>query len=566
MDFPRVGETVAQRFRIDAVLARGGMGLVFKATQLALNRPVALKILLPSQLGDTKSEGRFLREVEIIQGLAHPNIVTIFDHGTHGELLYIAMELLEGVDLSDYLKEHGPLSQGKIYRFSEQILQALCVAHRRGIVHRDIKASNVFVSHLKSQTDILKLLDFGIAKSLQDDAGLTGTGNVCGTTAYMAPEMLLGGELSLAVDVYALGLLIAEMALGRRVVSGSSLGHHLAAHTRGRVSLPPPLSDSLLEAIVVKACSRQVETRYRDAMAMLADLREAAPQCDPSLKIPRQVAASFHILPSEFAEELALDEGVTRDADFSEVEAFLRASMDSIGTEKLARLELEQREQRSDARVDEIAADSTGHPRSTALPDTVRPEAESTSETDGNRFVAPVDEHDSFNHGRGDAARDDPLSEPVEDAHEAEEGGLARKWMVVVVLALVLVGAGLGGWIYHAASASPDLRWTSGEEVVEVLKAEGWNLAPPTVEQSSQREVWRIVAFKSGESVIVRVFVCRESSMVCFDSGSGGTWLKGSSTGIQILAGPGSDGGSVDAVVEMLAAGSQSVRPPTVGP
>jgi serine/threonine protein kinase len=181
-------------YRIDALLGQGGMGHVFRATDTRLNRPVAIKICKEAFLD------RFEQESRCIASISHPNVWTLYDVGPN----YLVMELVEGETLAARLKR-GKLSINETIRFAAQIAEALAVAHAKGIIHRDLKPANIMLS--KSG---VKVLDFGLAKSAMDPS-LTAAGGVMGTPVYMAPERLEGKEADVRSDIYALGLILAEM-------------------------------------------------------------------------------------------------------------------------------------------------------------------------------------------------------------------------------------------------------------------------------------------------------------------------------------------------------------------
>ncbi|MBI3072298.1 MAG: serine/threonine protein kinase [Deltaproteobacteria bacterium] len=214
------GTVVAGRFRVVGFLGRGGMGVVYEATQLSVNRSVALKILPAgiSKIPDVVR--RFRREAEIIASLAHPNIVTLIDFGqTESGELFLAMELVRGVLLADQIQRGIPLPAPTAISIVQQVLLALEHAHAKGIIHRDLKPSNVMLMETGDGVSFVKLLDFGIAKVLTEPtnaptAGLTGVGVVVGTPFYVAPEQAAGGKADARSDIYSAGLLLYELLTG----------------------------------------------------------------------------------------------------------------------------------------------------------------------------------------------------------------------------------------------------------------------------------------------------------------------------------------------------------------
>ena len=269
------GTLIGGRHRIEALLGRGGFGVVYRATQLALDRPVALKVLLPEALGD-EALPRFQREAEIVQRLDHPNIVRLLDFGVGaGAEPYLVFELLQGQTLHEALASAGPLSVARAARVGAQILKALMEAHARGVVHRDIKPANVFLCNFQGEPDFVKVLDFGIAKG-RDSGTLTGRGGVLGTPAYMAPEQANGGVVGFAADLFSLGLMLEEMLTGKAVYGGMSLVDIVREHVSA--SAVPHAASALsspLGPIIHRATSKRAELRYPSAGEMLAHLEAA---------------------------------------------------------------------------------------------------------------------------------------------------------------------------------------------------------------------------------------------------------------------------------------------------
>jgi serine/threonine protein kinase len=212
---PRIDTTLDDRFRIVARLGAGGMGVVYRAVQLSIGREVALKVVR-GVAGETANEvanERFLREARLASRLSHPGIVTTYDYGRTGSgELWIAMEPLRGRSLRSLLVEDGALPLDTALAIAEQVAAALASAHAAGIVHRDVKPSNLMVLDDGS----VKLLDFGLARAQRpdEDASLTRSGVVCGTPAYLAPELALGAIADERSDLYGLGVILHEMVTG----------------------------------------------------------------------------------------------------------------------------------------------------------------------------------------------------------------------------------------------------------------------------------------------------------------------------------------------------------------
>ena len=262
------------RYRIERRLGRGGMADVWAAYDVALAHRVALKIVTGHRPGSS-ALARLEREARALAGLTHPNTVRVFDYGvTEDGLWYYAMELLDGDSLRELVAQAGPLPLARLLHIARQVLRALGEAHTKGIIHRDIKPENVFVAELGGERDVVKLLDFGIAKALaSEDAALTHTGWLTGTPAYMPPEVILGSSADIRSDIYCFGATLyfaATGALPFREVTSAGL---LAAHLN---SAPPPFSSvgdqalpAELERIVARCMAKQPDERYPTTQAVL---------------------------------------------------------------------------------------------------------------------------------------------------------------------------------------------------------------------------------------------------------------------------------------------------------
>jgi len=202
-----IGEMLADRYRIDAELGRGGMGVVYRAHDTLLDRPVAVKVLSDSGLG-TEGRARLLREAQAAARLDHPNIVSVYDAGETESMPFIVMQLVTGASLHDC----GPLSLPQIIAVARQLCDALDHAHAQGIVHRDLKPENVMIFG-SGERLIAKLMDFGLAHS-RDASRLTQEDTLVGTVFYLAPEQALGQPVDGRADLYALGVILYELTTG----------------------------------------------------------------------------------------------------------------------------------------------------------------------------------------------------------------------------------------------------------------------------------------------------------------------------------------------------------------
>ena len=195
-------------YRVDAPVGRGGMGIVYRATDLSLGRPVALKLIAPELSENERFRARFLREPRLAASLDHPNVIPIYEAGEHEGQLYLAMRFVEGSDLKTVLEREGKLTPDRTVKVLGQVAGALDAAHRRALVHRDVKPANVLIDG----EGHVYLTDFGITKQLGGDS--TDTGRVVGTLDYLAPEQIRGEPVDGRTDVYALGCLLYECLAG----------------------------------------------------------------------------------------------------------------------------------------------------------------------------------------------------------------------------------------------------------------------------------------------------------------------------------------------------------------
>ncbi|HZE62852.1 MAG TPA: protein kinase [Pyrinomonadaceae bacterium] len=261
---PMLGHTLDDKYRLDAQLGVGGMGTVYRARHLLIDRPVAVKVLNPRFVEDEAARTRFQREARAAGRLQHTNAVTVTDFGqTEDGYVYIVMELLEGRTLRDILAKEAPLEAARSVSLMLQVSAAVAAAHEAGIIHRDLKPANIFIVQRAEVPSLVKVLDFGIAKlaaeSLEEDEvkTLTQVGAMIGTPRYMSPEQCDGAELTPAADVYSLGVILYEMLTGTVPFSGSTplaiaMKHTSELPRRPRefvASIPAALEDVILHAL-----------------------------------------------------------------------------------------------------------------------------------------------------------------------------------------------------------------------------------------------------------------------------------------------------------------------------
>jgi len=236
---PRIG-TVFAGYRIEGVLGRGGMSVVYRAENLRLGNTVALKLLAPELAQDEGFRERFVRESRTAASLQHPHIIPIYDAGDAEGLLYIAMRYVEGADLKTLVREVGELEPARVVRIGTQVASALDAAHARGLIHRDVKPANILLEVGPEGKDHAYLADFGLTKNVDSHSGITGSGQFVGTIDYMAPEQIEGREVDARVDVYALGCVLFECLAGVPPYTRETEVAVLWAHMRDD---PPALSE-----------------------------------------------------------------------------------------------------------------------------------------------------------------------------------------------------------------------------------------------------------------------------------------------------------------------------------
>ncbi len=273
------GTVLADRYKLTKLIGRGGFGEVYEATQLNMDRVVAVKILPAQFMSVYDVVARFKREAKLASRLRHPNTITLHDYGQHGDNLFIVMELLQGEDLADVLKTEGKIPIERIFRIATGILKSLSEAHRNGVVHRDLKPENIFLSVVGDDTDYIKVLDFGIAKlalpelEAHPDAErkLTLAGSTVGTPAYMSPEQAAGEEVDGQTDLYALGIMMYEMANGKAPFHDKDLVKVMRSHLFEPIPRlkNPELHGTLFEKVVMKALEKERVNRFKTASEFL---------------------------------------------------------------------------------------------------------------------------------------------------------------------------------------------------------------------------------------------------------------------------------------------------------
>ncbi len=282
---PLLGRIINDRFKVLSVIARGGMGKVYRAEQAPLGRIVALKVLQPNYNGENDPEfhKRFFLEASIVSKLTHPNTVTLYDYGQSADNVYfMAMEYLEGRTLHRLLREESPLEVGRALHILIQACRALREAHKHGVIHRDLKPANLFLIRHDEDPDFVKVLDFGLLKRTDEtpEEALTQTGLFMGSPKYMAPEQIRGERVSPATDIYSLGIILYEMLTGKVPFERASSVNLLMAHVSDPV---PPLVEAnplvqvpaAVEEIVYRCLAKRSDERYDTTDDLIAAIKQA---------------------------------------------------------------------------------------------------------------------------------------------------------------------------------------------------------------------------------------------------------------------------------------------------
>jgi serine/threonine protein kinase len=295
---PLIGKTIAGCYVIEDMLGEGGMSTVYRARHKLVDRPCAIKVMNPVLATDANVRERFRREARSTQAIAHPNVIEIFDQGEMEDgVPYIVMDLLDGATLST-LVDAGPIPPVRSLPIMIQIARGIARAHDLGVVHRDLKPDNIFISRRGDREDLVKILDFGIARS-RADSRLTSAGELFGTPQYMSPERITSGEAGPSVDLYALGVIFFEMATGQLPFNAPDPATFLIRHIKDVPPAPRSIDVRVperLDSLVLQLLEKDPRARPVDAHRVEHDLVDLArelrapvppePEADPSSSRP----------------------------------------------------------------------------------------------------------------------------------------------------------------------------------------------------------------------------------------------------------------------------------------
>ena len=275
-DDPLIGRVIADRYLMLTRLGEGGMGRVYLAEHVKMGRQCAIKVMNPSLVNDTESSTRFAREASNAARILHPNVAAVFDYGEADKVVYLVMEYVDGESLTSIIRREGPLDPRRAVDIARQVADGLSAAHELGIIHRDLKPDNIIVSRSRSQREIPKVVDFGIAKAMSEGPqdALTRSGLVIGTPEYMSPEQLLGDPVDARADIYSLGCILYQMLTGVPAFAADTREQMIRRRLH---EAPPHIRDVMpeLPARLDTAIAHMLARSAGDRVASAADARDA---------------------------------------------------------------------------------------------------------------------------------------------------------------------------------------------------------------------------------------------------------------------------------------------------
>ncbi|SFC05379.1 serine/threonine protein kinase [Nocardioides terrae] len=305
---PLLGRTLDGRYRITSRIARGGMAGVYEATDLRLDRTVAVKVMHSGMGGgggglgdDSAYVARFVREARAAARLSHPHVVSVYDQGEDGGSPYLVMELVPGHTLRDTITSQSPMAPRRALALLEPVLAALAAAHRAGLVHRDIKPENVLIS----DEGAIKVADFGLARAVTADTQHTSTGVLIGTVSYIAPEIVTEGRADARADVYSAGILLYELLTGRKPHEGETPIQVAYKHVHEDVAPPSRLVPALppyVDALVARATARDPGLRPADAGVLLRQVQRVGSALAAGMRDDEELTADL-ALPARVTDD-----------------------------------------------------------------------------------------------------------------------------------------------------------------------------------------------------------------------------------------------------------------------
>ncbi|HYO04693.1 MAG TPA: protein kinase [Mycobacterium sp.] len=308
---PLVGIVLDGRYRVDAIIATGGMSSVYRGLDLRLDRPVALKVMDSRYAGDQQFLVRFQREARAVARLKDPGLVAVYDQGIDDQHPFLVMELIEGGTLRELLAERGPMPPHAVAAVLSPILGGLGAAHRAGLVHRDVKPENVLIS----DDGEVKIADFGLVRAVAE-AKITSTSVILGTAAYLSPEQVGTGDAGPESDVYGVGILAYELLTGTTPFTGDSA--LTVAYQRMDNDVPPPGAaiagvPPQFDQLVSRATRRSPGDRYADAGAMGAELHTIVDELGlPPFRVPAPRNSAQHVASEEYHSRIQQDDHTTQ--------------------------------------------------------------------------------------------------------------------------------------------------------------------------------------------------------------------------------------------------------------
>jgi serine/threonine-protein kinase len=292
---PLLGTTLAGNYQIQSVIGHGGMGVVYKARHVLMDRTVAIKMLRSQLISDSMTVKRFQQESKAASRINHPHVITVYDFGisTSGQP-YIVMDYLKGISLAEIIRSEGHVGVERCIKILGQACDALDYAHRQGVVHRDLKPSNIVLINYDGDSEFVKVVDFGVAKLMPmtsvEEQKLTQAGEVCGSPVYMSPEQCLGQELDTRSDIYSMGIVLYESLTGKLPILGSTMVDTMSKHiseepqtfTQARPDLYIP---ERIEAVVFKTLRKNPADRHESMADLKFDLETAIPRPGKSVTL-----------------------------------------------------------------------------------------------------------------------------------------------------------------------------------------------------------------------------------------------------------------------------------------